>query len=273
MTSAFVATDTVLDRILARKVAEIAKRLATVSLADMRRRADAAPFPPRCMMEALRGDCVSLIAEVKCASPSKGLLTNDFAPVMIAAIYAQNGAAAISVLTDEDFFRGRLEYLTAIRRAVAVPLLRKDFIIDPYQVYEGRAAGADAILLIVAALSDTQLGELYALTLEQGMTPLVEVHNEWEMERALRLSAKLIGINNRDLKTFNVDLGTTARLAGMADEDVLLVAESGIFTAADARAMGCLGAQAILVGESLVKARDMVALTRELSSQPRGPHD
>ncbi len=273
MTSAFVATDTVLDRILARKVEEIAERSAIVSLAEIQRRAAAAPYPPRDMIEALRGDCLSLIAEVKCASPSKGLLTADFAPVMIAATYAQNGAAAISVLTDEDFFRGSLDYLTAIRRAVAVPLLRKDFIIDPYQVYEGRAAGADAILLIVAALSDTQLADLYTLTLEQGMTPLVEVHNEWEMERALRLGAKLIGVNNRDLKTFNVDLDTTARLARLVDDDVLLVAESGIFTAADAREMGRLGAQAILVGESLVKAPDMVALTRDLSSQPRGPHD
>ncbi|MCY3779864.1 MAG: indole-3-glycerol phosphate synthase TrpC [Chloroflexi bacterium] len=273
MTSAFVATDTVLDSILGRKVVEIAERLATVSLADIRRSAEAAPSPPRDMIAALRSDKVALIAEVKCASPSKGLLTADFAPVMMAGTYAQNGAAAISVLTDEDFFRGSLDYLTAVRRAVAVPLLRKDFIIDPYQVYEGRAAGADAMLLIVAALSDPQLADLYTLTLEEEMTPLVEVHNEWEMERALKLNAKLIGINNRDLKTFDVDLGTTARLAHMVDDDVLLVAESGIFTAADAREMGRLGAQAILVGESLVKAPDMVALTRELSSQVRQSHD
>lgn len=270
MTAAFVATDTVLDRILARKVTEIAERRAIESLAVVRQVAETAAFAPRDMLAALRGDCVALIAEVKCASPSRGLLSSDFAPVMIAASYAHNGAAAISVLTDEDFFRGSLSYLSAIRRAVELPLLRKDFIIDAYQVYEGRAAGADAILLIAAALADWQLRELYALTLEQGMTPLVEVHNENEMERALELGAGLIGINNRDLKTFHVDLGTTGRLARMVDEDTLLVAESGIFTAADVRAMGDLGADAILVGESLVKAADMVSLTRELSSQPRG---
>ena len=192
---------------------------------------------------------------------------------MTAATYAYNGASAISVLTDVDFFQGSLAYLTAIRRAVDVPLLRKDFVIDPYQVYEGRAAGADAILLIVAALADPQLADLYALTRELGMTALVEVHQEYEMERALRLGAGLIGINNRDLRTFDVDLTTTGRLAGMAPDDVVLVAESGIHTADDVRAMGRLGAQAVLVGESLMKAADTAALTRELSRQPRGLHD
>ena len=273
MTSAFVATDTVLDKILARKVEELDEQRRSTTLAEIRRRAEAAPHQPYDMIEALRGDCVALIAEVKCASPSKGLLSTDFAPVMIAATYANNGASAISVLTDQDFFSGSLDYLRAVRRAVDLPLLRKDFTIDSYQVYEGRAAGADAILLIVAALSDAQLHDLYALTIALGMAPLVEVHNEWEMERALRLGAKLIGINNRDLKTFKVDLNTTARLARMVDEDVLLVAESGISSAADAREMGRLGAQAILVGESLIKAPDMVSLTRELSSQPRGHND
>ena len=273
MSSAFVATDTVLDRILARKVDEIAERRASLPLAAMRRTAESASYPIRDMLAALRGPDVALIAEVKCASPSRGLLAKDFAPVMLAATYAHNGASAISVLTDEDFFRGRLSYLTAVRRAVDLPLLRKDFIIDAYQVYEGRAAGADAILLIVAALSDSQLRDLHALTLELGMTPLVEAHNEVEMERALRLGAKLIGINNRDLKTFNVDLDTTARLARMVDDEVVLVAESGIFTPAHVRAMGELGAHAILVGESLVKAPDIVSLTRQLSSQRRDSHD
>lgn len=273
MSQLFVATDTVLDRILDRKVEELALRRAIVSDAEMRARAENAPFAPRDMLAALQGDMVSLIAEVKRASPSKGTLTRDFAPVLTAAAYAHNGAAAISVLTDEDFFHGSLDYLSAIRRAVAVQILRKDFVIDPYQVFEGRAAGADAILLIVAALSDGQLADLYALTAELGMTALVEVHQEWEMERALRLGAELIGINNRDLKTFHVDLATTGRLAGMAAGKATLVAESGIHSAADARAMGRLGASAILVGESLMKAADLVALTRELSSQPRGAHD
>ena len=270
---AFVTTDTVLDRILDRKVEELAAARARASDADVMRLAESSPFKVRDMISALNSARVSLIAEVKRASPSKGELTKDFAPVMTAAAYAHNGASAISVLTDEHFFRGSLAYLTAIRKAVHVPILRKDFIIDPYQVYEGRAAGADAILLIVAALSDAQLSELCVLTHQLGMSPLVEAHNEWEMERALRLDAKLIGINNRDLKTFHVDLATTARLANMVDDDFLLVAESGIFSAADVQKMGRLGAHAILVGEALMKAPDTVALVRELSSQPRGAHD
>ena len=268
MSRAYVATDTVLDRILDRKVEELAEAHARASTAAMRRRAESAAYAARDMLAALQSKSLSLIAEVKRASPSKGSLTKDFAPVMLAATYNQNGAAAISVLTDEHFFQGSLAYLTAIRKAVSAPLLRKDFIIDPCQIYEGRAAGADAILLIVAALADHQLADLYALTAELGMTALVEVHNEWEMERALRLGAELIGINNRDLKTFHVDLGTTARLAALVDDAVVLVAESGIFSAADARAMGRLGADAILVGEALVKAPDTVSLARELSSQP-----
>jgi indole-3-glycerol phosphate synthase len=273
MSQAFVTTDTVLDRILARKAEELASARARVSYADLRRLAESSRFSVRDMSSALRSDRVSLIAEVKRASPSKGELTKDFAPVLTAAAYAHNGASAISVLTDEDFFQGSLSYLTAARFAVDLPILRKDFVIDPYQVCEGRAAGADAILLIVAALSDEQLSELQASTRELGMTALVEVHNQWEMERALRLGAKLIGINNRDLKTFQVDLATTARLANMVDDDVLLVAESGIFSAADVQEMGRLGAHAVLVGEALMKAPDSVSLIRELSSQPQGAHD
>jgi len=270
MTSPFVTTDTVLDRILARKVEEVAGRKSKTSLASLRAESEASPFPPRDMVAALRKDKVALIAEVKRASPSKGLLTADFAPVMIAATYAFNGAAAISVLTDADFFMGSLRYLRAVREAVDLPLLRKDFVIDPYQVYEARMAGTDTVLLIVAALSDLQLGELQSLAHDCGMSALVEVHNEVEMERALRLGAKLIGINNRDLKTFNVDLETTARRAGMVDGVVVLVAESGIRDAADVRTMASFGADAILVGESLVKAPDMASLTRELSGQRRG---
>ena len=273
MSQAFVTTDTVLDRILARKVEELAAARARASDADLRRLAESSPYAVRDMTSALHINRVSLIAEVKRASPSKGELTKDFAPVITAAAYAHNGASAISVLTDEDFFQGSLAYLTAIRLAVDVPILRKDFVIDPYQVYQGRAAGADAILLIAAALADAQLNDLYALTSQLGMTALVEVHNQWEMERALRLNAKLIGINNRDLKTFHVDLATTARLANMVGDDVFLVAESGIFSVADVQAMGRLGAHAILVGEALMQAPDIVSLIRELSSQPRGAYD
>lgn len=273
MSAAFVATDTVLDRILERKVAELDERRVVVPPNDIRRRAENNARQPHDMIAALCGDQIALIAEVKCASPSKGQLTDDFAPVMIAATYAFNGASAISVLTDEDYFRGSLDYLRAVRAAVDIPILRKDFIIDPYQIFEGRAAGADAILLIVAALSDLQLRDLYAEVIELGMTALVEVHNEWEMERALRLEALLIGINNRDLRTFDVDLGTSARLARMVGDDVVLVAESGIFAPGDVREMGRSGAQAVLVGESLMTAPDTVSLTRLLSSQPKGDHD
>lgn len=272
MTLSFVQTDTVLDRILDRKVEQVAQRKSEISLVGMRAKAEAAPFPPRDMLAALRRDKVALIAEIKRASPSKGLLAHDFAPVLLAATYAHNGAAAISVLTDDEFFMGSLDYLRAVRKAVDLPLLRKDFVIDPFQVYEGRAAGADAILLIVAALSDLQLQDLHALTQECGMNALVEVHKEDEMERALRLGAKLIGINNRDLKTFDVDLDTTARLAGMVGADAVLVAESGIRHAEDVQQMAASGAQAILVGESLVKAPDMASKIRELSGQRRGCH-
>lgn len=279
MTLSFVQTDTVLDRILDRKVEQVAQRKSEISLAGMRAWAEATPLPPRDILAALRRDevalprdKVALIAEIKRASPSKGLLAHDFAPVLLAATYAHNGAAAISVLTDEEFFMGSLDYLRAVRKAVDLPLLRKDFVIDPFQVYEGRAAGADAILLIVAALSDLQLQELHALTRECGMNALVEVHKEDEMERALRLGANLIGINNRDLKTFDVDLGTTARLAGMVEADAVLVAESGIRHAEHVQQMAASGAQAILVGESLVKAPDMASKIRELSGQRRGCH-
>lgn len=270
MSRSFVATATVLDRILARKVEEVAARQAALPLPAMQRRA-AAAAPPRDMLAALQKDTVALIAEVKRASPSKGLLTADFAPLQIATAYAQNGAAAISVLTDEDFFMGSLRYLEVVRGAVAVPVLRKDFIIDPYQVYESRAAGADALLLIAAALTDGQLAALAALTAELGMTALVEVHSESEMARALRLPARLIGINNRDLRTFEVDLETTARLARLAGDEAVLVAESGIRSAADVARMGRLGAHAVLVGESLVKAADMAGLVRQFSSQRRVP--
>ncbi|MCY4146687.1 MAG: indole-3-glycerol phosphate synthase TrpC [Chloroflexi bacterium] len=269
----FVSTDTILDRILARKLEELAERRAQTSLPEMRRRAEAMRYPPRDFAAALRGDRIALIAEVKRASPSKGALTRDFAPALLAGAYAYNGAAAVSVLTDEDFFRGHLRYLTAIRQAVALPILRKDFIIDPYQVYAGRAAGADALLLIVAALDDAQLRDLQALALALDMVALVEVHNELEMERALRLGARLIGINNRDLQTFQVDLRTTARLAKLVGGDALLVAESGIFNSSHVRAMAEAGAAAVLVGEALIRAPDLVSLARELSDVERLRHD
>lgn len=264
----FVRTDTILDKILANTVKEIKVRRAITSLVDVIDAAREAP-PPRDMLAALRRDTVALIAEVKHASPSKGVLVDPFDPLALGTTYAQNGAAAISVLTDRQFFKGSLDYLITIREAVPVPVLRKDFIIDPYQVYEGRAAGADAILLIAAALEDAQLADLYALTSELGMTALVEVHNEAELDRALQIEPQLVGINNRDLKTFNVDLDTTAQIARLMPDRVTLVAESGVHSAADVRRMGELGAHAVLVGEALVKSKDVAVTVRAFGSQPK----
>ncbi|PJF21082.1 MAG: indole-3-glycerol phosphate synthase TrpC [Phototrophicales bacterium] len=261
-------TNTILDKILAQKVIEIRARQAKTPLNKLINLAKIA-CAPRNFTAALQRDTVALIAEVKKASPSKGVLIEDFDPVKLGKTYAQNGAAAISVLTDEMFFQGSLDYLTQVRDAVKIPVLRKDFIIDPYQVYEARAAEADAVLLIVAALDDGLLAELYALIYQLGMTALVEVHDEIEMERALKLEATVIGVNNRDLKTFNVDLRTTSRLAQMIPKNVTLVAESGIYSAADVLQMAQAGAHAVLVGESLVKSEDIAGMVRTLSSQMR----
>ncbi|MEQ8677521.1 MAG: indole-3-glycerol phosphate synthase TrpC [Aggregatilineales bacterium] len=271
-TQSFVKTDTILDKILARKVEEVTEAQQAIALSRVRAEAEVA-LPARGFESALRQDTVSLIAEVKKASPSKGVLIENFDPAQLGIIYAENGAAAISVLTDVDFFQGKLDYLRHVRAAVNVPVLRKDFIIDSYQVYEGRAAGADAILLIVAALEDQHMAGLHAQIVELGMSALVEVHNEAEMERALKLGATLIGINNRDLKTFEVDLNTSARVASIVPDNVTLVAESGIRDAEDVVHMGKIGAHAVLVGESLVRTQhirdDLAGRVREFSSQPR----
>lgn len=268
MQTAFVKTKTILDKILMRKVVEVAARQAKLPLGEVRSQA-AQSGPARDFASALRRETVALIAEVKKASPSKGVLVEDFDPVRIGTAYAHNGAAAISVLTDEEFFQGSLSDMQAVRQAVPVPVLRKEFVIDPYQVYEARAAGADAVLLIVAALADAQLADLHTLIRELGMTPLVEVHHEAELERALRLQPQVIGVNNRDLKTFHVDLGVTERLAKLMPPQVTLVAESGIMSAEDVYRMGQLGAHAVLVGESLVKSGDIATSVQAYSSQKR----
>ena len=268
MQTNFVKTDTVLDKILAHKVDEVAARQAQMPLCDVVSRA-ADTGIPRDFAAALGRDTVTVIAEVKKASPSKGVLVEDFDPVRIGTAYAQNGAAAISVLTDEQFFQGSLSDMQAVRQAVHIPVLRKEFVIDAYQVYEARAAEADAVLLIVAALTDEQLAELHSLIRELRMMPLVEVHHEAEMERALKLGAQVIGINNRDLKTFHVDLGVTERLAKLVPPSVTLVAESGIMNTNDVYRMGQLGAHAVLVGESLVKSEDIAASVRAYTSQKR----
>lgn len=267
----FVKTDTILDRILAQTAQDLGRRRQKLPLEVVRDAALRAP-PPRNFGAALRRTTtVALIAEVKRASPSKGILVADFDPVALGSLYAAHGAAAISVLTDEPFFQGHLDHLRAVRSAVGVPVLRKDFILDAYQVYEARAAGADAILLIVAALDDIQLRDLHHLARELGLSVLVEVHQEQEVERALRAGAAVIGVNNRDLRTFHEDLQTTARLARLIPAAVTLVAESAIRSPADVERMGDCGAHAVLVGEGLVKSTDIGAAVRAFSHQPRRP--
>jgi len=254
----------VLQKIVVHKRGEVAARKAArpvVSLADAPRVRD--------FTAALRGNTVRLIAEVKQASPSRGVMRADFDPVGLARAYAEHGAACISVLTDEEFFRGHDRYLAAIREAVDAPLLRKEFIIDPWQIAESRALGADAILLIVAILSREELRDFHARAADLGMAALVEAHTEEELRTALELDAPLIGINNRNLHTFETTLETTERLAALVDaRSRLLVSESGVYTAADvARVAGC-GARAVLVGEALVRDGDVGAKVRELSGVP-----
>ena len=214
----------------------------------------------------------ALIAEVKKASPSKGLLRADFEPVELATIYAQNGASAISVLTDASYFQGKLEYLTQIRDALEDQLgknrpvlLRKDFIFDPYQVYEARVAGADAILLIAAVLKDNEMADLLALAHKLKLTALIEVHDKAELDRVLPLQPRLIGVNNRDLRDFSVDLNTCIELRQYVPDDVCFVAESGIRTAADVAWLEKEGIDAILVGEALMKAKNVGKKVWELA--------
>jgi indole-3-glycerol phosphate synthase len=215
----------------------------------------------------LRGDKVRLIAEVKKASPSKGIICPDFNPVNIAKTYAANGAAAISVLTEPKYFLGSLDYLLDIKKALAakpLPLLRKDFIFDPYQIYEARAYGADCLLLIVAMLSPAQLSELLQLSQQLGMMNLVEVHNAAELEIALKSGAPVIGINNRDLNTFKVDLKTTSTLRPLIPADRLVVSESGIRTRKDMLQLQEWGVNAALIGEALMTSPDLAAKMKEL---------
>ena len=212
--------------------------------------------PRQPLRPALEAHRRAIIAEVKKASPSRGVIRADFDPLHIAASYAANGAAAISVLTEERYFQGHLDYLAAVRGAVALPLLRKDFLFDAYQLYEARAYGADAVLLIVAILSDTLLRELLSLADELNLTALVEVHDRPELDRALHSGARLIGINNRDLRTFHTTLATTEALVPAVPADACVVAESGIETVADVVRLEQCGIHAFLIGEALMRAPD-----------------
>jgi indole-3-glycerol phosphate synthase/phosphoribosylanthranilate isomerase len=261
---------TILDTIAARIRADLVEEKARVPLEEMRQRADAAPTP-RDFLGALKSADLSehkeakLIAEVKKASPSKGVLVEDFDPVGLARTYEIGGASAISVLTERHFFQGSLDYLTAVRAAVSLPVLRKDFIVDPYQVYEARAAGADAILLICALLDDSDLALLLGLARQLGMRCLVEVHDDAETRRALASGAQIIGVNNRDLRDFHVDVGLTHRLRDLIPKDRVVVSESGLHTGEDVRGMAQADVQAVLIGEALVTASDVLEKTRELS--------
>ena len=255
---------TVLDSIVVQKRKEIAEAKGRRSEAELLRAAGDAP-PVRDFVAALRSAPeVGLIAEIKKASPSAGLIRDDFDPVEIAKVYEAHGASCLSVLTDEQFFQGHLDYLRAVRAVTGLPVLRKDFVLDPYQVAEARAAGADAVLLIAECLDERPLRELYDAILAFGMTPLVEVYEPANVDRALALGPALLGVNNRNLKTFVTDLKHTIHLAAKVPPGVLLVSESGIRTREDVLRLKSAGCGAILVGETLMRSPDIGARVDEL---------
>jgi len=253
-----------LDKIIKDKKAEVEQRKKDMPVSALMERI--AGKKPLDFALAIKGNGIRLITEVKKASPSKGLLCPDFDPVELAKTYAQSGADAISVLTEGKYFQGSIDHLAAIREKVSIPLLRKDFIFDHYQVYEAAAFGADALLLIVAVLSQGQLEELMALTRNLGLSCLVEVHNEEDLNKALPSGAEIIGINNRDLKTFTVDINTTRRLRPLIPQERTVVSESGIRSRSDIEKLKDWEVNAALIGEALVTAGDIPNKMRELIS-------
>lgn len=254
-----MSVPTVLEKIVARKAEEVAERRAQIGLAELERLATAAD-PVRGFANALQEQVgkkqPAVIAEIKKASPSKGVLREDFIPAEIAKSYEAGGATCLSVLTDVDFFQGADAYLQQARAACELPVIRKDFMIDPYQVVEARAIGADCILLIVAALDDGRMAELAAVAKEQGLDVLVEVHDSAELERALHLDTPLVGVNNRNLHTFEVNLDTTLDLLPSIPRDRVVITESGILHRADVELMEINGVHAFLVGEAFIRAEE-----------------
>ena len=254
-----------LDEIIAKKKEEVEQRKEILPLARLKKRI-AQQKPPLNFALALKGRPIRLIAEVKQASPSRGILCPNFNPTELATAYAQGGANAISVLTEVNYFKGSIDYLAAIREVVKLPLLRKDFIFDLYQVYESRAYGADALLLIVAILNQEQLKELLSISHRLGLKCLVEVHNKTEVERALLSGAEIIGINNRDLNTFTVDINTTGQLRPLIPRQKIVVAESGVRSRNDLKKLIKWGVNAVLIGEALVTANNILTKMKELMS-------
>lgn len=254
----------ILDKIVATKKEEVARAEAELPLSQLQAQLAQAPAPRDFFGALAEASGLQLIAEVKKASPSKGVIRDDFDPVGIARIYETHGAAAISVLTDESYFQGSLDHLRAVRAAVRVPVLRKDFIIDTYQLIEARVAGADAVLLIAECLDDSKLRRLHNEALELGMAPLVELYEASNLSRVLSAQARLIGINNRDLHTFKTDLEHTVRMCPQIPDECLVVGESGVRNREDVERLAAAGVKAILVGETLMLSDDIGAKVDEL---------
>ena len=254
-----------LDKIIAQKREEVKQRKKVANMTYLQERI-ARQKPPLDLALALKGDNIRLITEVKRASPSRGILSPNFNPIKLAQTYAEGGAAAISVLTEANYFMGSIEHLAAINEAVGLPLLRKDFILDSYQIYESRAYGADALLLIAAILSQEKLNEFLSLSRSLGLRCLVEVHNKNDVERAVLSGAQIVGINNRDLNTFVVDINTTRRIRPLVPKEKIVVSESGIKSRRDIERLRKWGVNAVLVGEALVIADDISARMKALLS-------
>jgi indole-3-glycerol phosphate synthase len=254
-----------LEKILESKREEIERRKIALPLSELKRRLAESPFPLD-FDGAIRSRARALVAEVKRSSPSRGRIREDFDPVAIARIYAENGAAAISVLTESRFFEGRDSFLQDIRQNVGLPLLRKDFIIDPYQIYETRLLGGDALLLISRALGADQLQEFIRLSSDLGLSPLVEIHDEADLEKAISAGARIVGINNRDLSTFATNLEVSLRLAPLVPQGMTVISESGIRSRKDMERLESAGIRAFLVGETLMREKDIRGKIQELLS-------